>query len=122
VILYYSIVPASRSGTFRTVRWGCSCFRLVTYARGARLNCDGGVHDPRLVVTHWEVLAVVFRDVHACGVEGVQSFLAHSHGNFGDVLVNVLDAAIAVTGWRIFTRYVRFYRAKRVGELYIGIE
>ncbi|WP_239638575.1 VanZ family protein [Halorubrum distributum] len=65
------------------------------------------------------VLAVVFLVAVGYGgsIELLQSTLDARTADFGDLLVNAVGAVIAAVCWRILTRWVRFYRVRRVAEL-----
>ena len=67
----------------------------------------------------WQVLCVVFAlaTAYGAGIELIQSTLAYRSFDVGDILVNALGAAVAVTGWKLLVRRVRFYRCRRVGAL-----
>ena len=67
----------------------------------------------------WQILCVVFAfaTAYGAGIELIQSTLAYRSFDVGDILVNALGAAVAVTGWKLLVRRVRFYRCRRVGAL-----
>jgi len=125
VILYYSIVPAPGSGTFRSGPFGLVGFstwlHLLAYA-GLAATLAYALHDsPR---PDRQILAIVFlvAVAYGAGVELLQSTLANRHGDYTDVLVNAIGAGLAVVGWRALTRYVRFYRARRLTDLELPVE
>lgn len=125
VILYYSVVPAPGSGTFRSGPFGLVGFstwlHLLAYA-GLAATLAYALHDsPR---PDRQVLAIVFlvAVAYGAGVELLQSTLANRHGDYADVLVNSLGAGLAVVGWRALTRYARFYRARRLTDLELPVE
>ena len=68
---------------------------------------------------NWTVMAVVFLIVvgYGGGIEVLQSTLDARTADFGDLLVNAVGAAVAAVAWRVTTRQVRFYRARRLGKL-----
>ena len=67
----------------------------------------------------WQILCVVFAfaTAYGAGIEVIQSTLAYRTFAVGDILVNAGGAAVAVTGWKLLVRRVRFYRCRRVGAL-----
>jgi hypothetical protein len=64
----------------------------------------------------WQVLLGVFVVATAVGigVELLQLTLSYRTFDVTDALVNAAGAALAVTGWKILMRYVRFYRVQRI--------
>lgn len=125
VILSYSIVPAPGSGTFRTGPFG-----LLGYSTWLHLLAYGGLAAALAYTLHdtprpdWQVLALVFLAVAAygAGIELLQSTLTARTAAYDDVLTNATGAGLAVVGWRLVTRYVRFYRARRVADLQVPVE
>ena len=120
VILTYSIVPPPGSGTFQTGPFGLvglsKWLHLLAYA-GLAATLAYTLHDsPR---PDWQVLAIVFVAAasYGAGIELLQSTLAYRASDGGDILVNAGGAAVAVTGWKLFVRRVRFYRCRRVDAL-----
>ena len=67
----------------------------------------------------WQILPVVFAlaTAYGVGIELVQSTLAYRSFEMGDILVNAVAAALAVAGWSLFVRGVRFYRCRRLDAL-----
>ncbi|ELZ51121.1 VanZ family protein [Halorubrum coriense DSM 10284] len=65
------------------------------------------------------VLIVVFVGAVGYGgsIELLQSTLAARTAGFGDLLVNAIGAAVAAVSWRVLTRWVRFYRLRRVTDI-----
>ena len=63
----------------------------------------------------WQILCVVFAfaTAYGAGIELLQSTLAYRTSDGGDILVNAGGAAVAVTGWKLLVRRVRFYRCRR---------
>ncbi|OYR53997.1 VanZ family protein [Halorubrum halodurans] len=125
VILRYSVVPAPGSGTFRTGPFG-----LLGYSTWLHLLAYGGLAAAAAYALHdsprpdWQVLGVVFLAVAAygIGIELLQSTLTARTAAYGDVLTNASGAGLAVVAWRIVTRYVRFYRVRRVADLRVPVE
>ncbi|GAA0512879.1 VanZ like family protein [Halorubrum aquaticum] len=125
VILLYSVVPAPGSSTFRTGPFGLLGFstwlHLLAYGGLAATLAYTLQDTPR---PDWQVLALVFCAVAAygAGIELLQSTLSARYATYDDVLTNASGAGLAVVGWRIVTRYVRFYRARHVADLQIPVE
>lgn len=67
----------------------------------------------------WQVLCVVFTlaTVYGAGIELLQSTIAYRTFDTADILVNAAGAAVAVVGWKLLVRRVRFYRCRRVDAL-----
>ena len=118
-ILAYSIVPPPGSGTFQTGPFG-----LVGLSTWLHLLAYAGLA-ATLSYTRpdWQVLAIVFVAAasYGAGVELVQSTLSARTAAYDDVLVNALGAGVAVAGWRLVGRYVRFYRVRRREDLRVPV-
>lgn len=73
-------------------------------------------HSPR---PDWQVLCFVFAFAagYGVGMELIQSTLAYRTFDTGDILVNAVAAALAVTGWKLLVQRVRFYRCRRLDAL-----
>lgn len=125
VILYYSVVPAPGSGAFRTGPLGLFPFsdwlHLLAYGGFAVTLAYAFQHSTRPA---WQVLLAVFLITVGYGVsiELLQAGLPNRSFAVADMLVNALAAALAVAGWRALTRYVRFYRTRRVADLEVPIQ
>ncbi|RAW46455.1 VanZ family protein [Halorubrum sp. 48-1-W] len=125
VILWYSVVPAPGSGTFRTGPFG-----LLGYSTWLHLLAYAGLAGVLAYTLHdsprpdWQVLLLVFGAVavYGAGMELLQSTLSARYATYDDVLTNAAGAGLAVVGWRLVTRYVRFYRARRVADLRVPVE
>jgi hypothetical protein len=67
----------------------------------------------------WQVLCVVFALAtgYGLGIELLQSTIAYRTFDVADILVNAGGAALAVTGWKLALRRVRFYRCRRLAAL-----
>ena len=66
----------------------------------------------------WQILLVVFALAvgYGVGIELVQLQLPTRTFDIRDILVNGVGAALAVTGWKIANRYIRFYRLRYRGQ------
>ena len=120
VILYYSVVPAPGSGSFRTGPLGLVPFsdwlHLLAYT-GLALTLAYAFQDS--LRPDWQVLLAVFLLTvgYGVGIELLQAGLPDRTFAITDMLVNAVGAVIAVAGWRGLTRYARFYRARGVGDI-----
>jgi hypothetical protein len=67
----------------------------------------------------WQILCLVFAfaTTYGAGIELLQSTLAYRTFDRADILVNAGAAALAVTGWKLAVRRVRFYRCRRLDAL-----
>ncbi|TKX73469.1 VanZ family protein [Halorubrum sp. GN11_10-6_MGM] len=119
-ILYYSVVTPPGSGTIRSGPFGVLAYSTwlhgLAYAGLAVALAYAFQDQPWRDRT---VLAVVFLVAvgYGGGIELLQSTLDARTADFGDLLVNAVGAAVAAVCWRALTRWVRFYRAQRLGEI-----
>ncbi|PHQ45261.1 hypothetical protein DJ68_13850 [Halorubrum sp. C3] len=119
-ILYFSVVTPPGSGVIRTGLFGILPYSTwlhgLAYA-GLAVTLAYALQDRSW--RDWTVLVVVFFVVVGYGgsIELLQSTLDARTADFGDLLVNAVGAAVAVVCWRVVTRWVRFYRVRRVDEL-----
>ncbi|TKX86571.1 VanZ family protein [Halorubrum sp. SS5] len=123
-ILYFSVFTPPGSGAIQT--GPLAVFPYSTWLHGlayaglavtlAYAFQDSAWHDRTM-------LAVVFLVAVGYGgsIELLQSTLDARAADFGDLLVNAVGAAVAAVCWRVATRRVRFYRARRLGELEVPI-
>jgi len=67
----------------------------------------------------WLILCGVFAfaTAYGVGIELLQSTLAYRTFDTADILVNAGTAALAVAGWKLLARRVRFYRCRRLDAL-----
>lgn len=67
----------------------------------------------------WQVLCAVFAfaTAYGAGIELLQSTIAYRTFDTADILVNAAGAAVAVAGWKLLVRRVRFYRCRRLASL-----
>lgn len=63
----------------------------------------------------WQILLSVFvlATAYGVGIELLQLTLPYRAFELRDILVNAAGAALAVAGWKVLVRYVRFYRVRR---------
>lgn len=119
-ILYYSVFTPPGSGAIRTGPFG-----IAPYSTWLHALAYGGL---AITVAYaleerpWRdrtVLVAVFALAvgYGAGIELLQSTLATRTADIGDLLVNATGAAVAAVCWRVGTRRVRFYRARRVADL-----
>ena len=115
VILYFSIVPPPSGGI------SMGPFGLISLSYWLHTLAYLGLSvvlayalqsSPR---PDWQILLIVFALAVGYGIsiELIQLPLPTRSFDVRDILVNGLGAALAVTGWKIATRYVRFYRLRR---------
>jgi len=124
-ILYYSVFtpPGSsmiQTGPFGALGYGTWLHGLAYAGLAVTLAYafQGRPWRDRTVLLAVFLLAVGY----GMGVELLQSTLATRTADIGDLLVNAAGAAIAAVCWRILTRRVRFYRARRLTELEIPVQ
>ncbi|SDG13879.1 VanZ like family protein [Halorubrum xinjiangense] len=119
-ILYYSVFTPPGSGAIRTGPLGVlpysTWLHALAYA-GLAVTLAYAFQD-----SPWRdrsVLVVVFLLAVGYGgsIELLQSTLDARTADFGDLLVNAVGAAVATVCWRALTRWVRFYRVRRVEEV-----
>jgi len=119
-ILYYSVFSPPGSGAIRSGPFGVFAYSTwlhgLAYA-GLAVVLAYALEDQPW--SNWIVLTVVFVLAvgYGGGIELLQSTLASRTADFGDLLVNAVGAAVAAVAWRVVTRRVRFYQARRLGEL-----
>jgi len=119
-ILYYSVFTPPGSGAIRSGPFGVLAYSTwlhgLAYA-GLAVVIAYALEDQPWA--DWVVLAVVLLVAvgYGGGIELLQSTLDARTADFGDLLVNAVGAAVAAVAWRVLTRRVRFYRARRLGEL-----
>jgi|GEM_PF-510553 len=72
----------------------------------------------------WQVLCAVFAfaTAYGAGIELLQSTLAYRSFDTMDILVNAAAATLAVTGWKLLVRRVRFYQCRRLAALRPPVE
>jgi len=126
-ILYYSVVipPGAGSDGLQTGPFGMLAYTTwlhgLAYA-GLAVTLAYALQDSpwrdRTVLAVGFVVAVVYGG----GIELLQGSLAGRTAAVDDLLVNAVGAAVAAVCWRIVTRRVRFYRARRLTELEAPIE
>lgn len=118
-ILVASVVRLPGSGTLRgpfdllpLTTW----FHGIGYAGLALVLAYALQTSPR---PDWQVLCVVFAvaTAYGVGIELIQSTIAYRAFDVVDILVNAGSAAVAVIGWKLLVRRVRFYRCRRVDAL-----
>ena len=118
-ILYFSVITPPGSGVIRTGPFGVLAYSTwlhgLAYA-GLAVALAYALQDQP-----WRdrtVLAAVFLVAvgYGGGIELLQSTLDARTADFGDLLVNAVGAALAVVCWRVLTRRVRFYRARRLKD------
>ena len=125
VILYYSVVPAPGSGSFRTGPLGLFPFsdwlHLLAYGGFAVTLAYAFQHS---TLPEWQVLLAVFLVTvgYGASIELLQAGLPNRTFAVADMVVNALGAALAVAMWRGLTRYVRFYQTRRVTDLELPIQ
>lgn len=116
VIGYYSIVPPPIPGRLRTGPLGMfavsTWLHFIAYGGFAVTLAYALADSPR---PGWQLLVVVFGIAVGYGLllELIQGLLPRRTMSGSDVFVNALGASVAVVGWRMLRRYVRFYRLKR---------
>ena len=119
-ILYYSVFTPPGSGAIRSGPFGVLPYSTwlhgLAYA-GLAVALAYALQDQPW--RDWVVLVVVFLVAvgYGGGIELLQSTLDARTADFGDLLVNAVGAAVAAVSWRVATRWVRFYRARGLGEL-----
>lgn len=119
-ILYYSVFTPPGSGTFRTGPLG-----LFPFSDWLHFLAYGGLAAVLAYALHdstrpdWQVLLIVFLVAFTYGaaIELLQATLPTRTFDPTDMVVNAVGAVVAVGCWRLLTRYVRFYRARRVADL-----
>ena len=119
-ILYFSVFTPPGSGAIQTGPLGVLPYSTwlhgLAYA-GLAVTLAYALQD-----SPWRdrtVLVLVFLVAVGYGgsIELLQSTLDARTADVGDLLVNAVGAAIAAVCWRVLTRWVRFYRVRRVAEL-----
>jgi len=67
----------------------------------------------------WQILCAVFAfaTAYGAGIELLQSTIAYRSFDTADILANAVAAALAVTGWKLLVRRVRFYRCRQLDAL-----
>ncbi|WP_251344449.1 VanZ family protein [Haloplanus halophilus] len=119
-ILYYSVFTPPGSGVLQTGPFGVLGYGTwlhgLAYAGLAvtlAYAFQGRPWRDRTVLLAVFLLAVGY----GAGIELLQSTLATRTADIVDLLVNAAGAAVAAVCWRILTRRVRFYRARRLAAL-----
>ncbi|QUO47732.1 VanZ family protein [Halorubrum ruber] len=119
-ILYFSVFTPPGSGVIRTGPLGLLPYSTWLHA----LAYAGLAVTLAYALQDWPwrdrtVLLVVFLVAvgYGAGIELLQSTLDTRTADFGDLLVNAVGAAVAAVCWRVLTRWVRFYRVRRLTEL-----
>lgn len=114
VLLDYSIQAGPGTGTFQTGPLGLFSYsdwlHFLAYA-GLAVVLAYALHDSHRPA--WQLFVLVFVCAVGYGVtiELLQSRLPSRTFAFGDMGVNAVGAVVATIFWRVFSRYVRFYRA-----------
>ena len=124
-ILYFSVFTPPGSGTIQFGPFGL--FPYSTWLHGVAYAGLAVVLAYALQDRPWRdrsVLVVVFVIAVGYGgsIELLQSTLDARTADFGDLLVNAVGAAVAAVCWRVATRWVRFYRVRRVGDIEMPVE
>jgi hypothetical protein len=119
-ILVFSVVRPPGMGRLNTGPFGVlplsTWFHLLGYAGLAVTLAYALQHSPR---PNWQLLSLVFvlATAYGVGMELIQSTLAYRTFDTGDILVNAGVAALAMAGWNLLCRRVRFYRCQRLDAL-----
>ena len=119
-ILYFSVFTPPGSGVIQTGPLGVLPYSTwlhgLAYA-GLAVTLAYALQDSAW--SDWTMLVIVFLVAVGYGgsIELLQSTLDARTADFGDLLVNAVGAAVAAVCWRVVTRWVRFYRVRRVAEL-----
>ncbi|MFB6102274.1 MAG: VanZ family protein [Haloplanus sp.] len=119
-ILAFSVVPPP--GARRPITGPLGVLPLSTWLHGVAYAGLAVVLAYALQTSSrpdWQVLVgvFVFATAYGVGIELVQLTLPHRAFDTADILVNATAAALAVTGWKLVVRRVRFYRCRRLGAL-----
>ncbi|WP_144924261.1 VanZ family protein [Halorubrum salsamenti] len=124
-ILYFSVFTPPGSGVIRRGPFGVLAYSTwlhgLAYA-GLAVTLAYAFQD-----RPWRdrsVLGVVFLIAvgYGAGIELLQLTLDARTASGGDLLVNAVGAAVAAVCWRVLTRRVRFYRARRLAEFEAPVE
>ena len=124
-VLCFSVVPLPGTGPLATGPLGLLPLSLWAHALGyaglAVLLAYALHTSPR---PDWQVLLVVFLAAtgYGIGMELVQLTVPGRTFDVADVLVNAAAAALAVVGWRLLVRRVRFYRARHLADVRSPVE
>jgi len=119
-ILAFSVVPPPGTRRLATGPFGVvplsTWLHGVGYAGLAVVLAYALQTSPR---PDWQILCAVFAfaTAYGAGIELLQSTLAYRTFDTADILVNAGAAALAVTGWKLLVRRVRFYRCRRIDAL-----
>lgn len=117
-ILYYSVVKLPGPGRivygpfkiFPISMW----FHAIAYIGLAISLAYAFTRSPR---PDWQILLgiFVFVTAYGLGIELLQLGIPTRSFDPTDIIINAFGAALAVTSWKILTRYIVFYRLRCLG-------